>query len=170
MTGGVRPRRKPTPTGPEDDLPEAVPLRFARKLRRSQTASEYKLWQALRRNQVSDAHFRRQHPIGPYVADFVCLQLKLIVEVDGPSHLTADQIVRDLRRTHFLNDKGYSVVRFWNLDVLTNLDRVVERIEMEVRRRFPPPTKLAGAERSEGGGPSASALPLAVEAERDFVA
>jgi very-short-patch-repair endonuclease len=133
-------------------LRERIPQRFARKLRHSQTLSEIRLWQALRRNQIVGAHFRRQHAIGPYVADFACLRLKLLIEVDGPSHLTVDQIAHDVRRTKYLRHEGYQVLRFWNLDILTNLDRVIERISTEVKRRIPPPTALEGAERSEGGG------------------
>ncbi len=144
MAWGVRPRRKPKPVDTNDLLREEVPIRFARKMRQAPTASEWKLWQAIRRNQIEGAHFRRQHPIGPYVADFACLTLKLIIEVDGTSHLTAEQIEKDIRRTQFLNREGFKVIRFWNLDVLTNLGRVIERIDTEVRASIPPPRSGGG--------------------------
>ena len=123
---------------PEENGNDQTPERTkrARRLRRNETLSERKLWQALRRKQVLDVRFRRQHPIGPYFADFVCLRAKLVIEVDGPSHLDAAQLAYDEGRTRWLEREGYRILRLWNLDVLTNLDRVVERIAMEVEVRL----------------------------------
>ena len=81
----------------------------ARSLRREMTDSERKLWSGLRNEQLG-VKFRRQHPLGHYIADFACLELKLIVELDGSQH--ADQFAYDARRTEFLNSLGFEVMRF----------------------------------------------------------
>lgn len=98
----------------------------ARNLRRNATDAERRLWSRLRRNQLKDHHFRRQVPIGPYVADFVCAPKKLIVEVDGGQHV--DRQAADDARTRYLESEGFRVLRFWNNDVLGNTDGVVETI------------------------------------------
>jgi very-short-patch-repair endonuclease len=137
MTHGLRPRRKlvsPQPAGEERHA--AHPFKRAREFRRSQTLSEYKLWQCLRRGQLRGLRFRRQHPIGPYFADFICLPIRLVIEVDGATHLDAAQIDHDVARSRWLAAEGYRVIRFWNLDVLTNMDRVIERIDIEVQERM----------------------------------
>ncbi|WP_374649969.1 endonuclease domain-containing protein [Dongia sp.] len=102
----------------------------ARRLRRDMTGAEKRLWAKLRDHQLEDAHFRRQFPVGPYVADFCCRQAKLIVEVDGSQH--ADT-ARDDARTAYLQTLGYRVLRFWNNDVLTNIEGVVETIRESLR-------------------------------------
>lgn len=105
----------------------------ARNLRRNQTVPEGLLWSALRRGQIDGFRFRRQHPIGPYILDFACLQAKLAVEIDGPSH---DQTVEsDERRTAFLETKDFTVMRFSNEDVRTNLEGVVETVRAILRER-----------------------------------
>jgi very-short-patch-repair endonuclease len=101
-----------------------VSLSTARKLRNNPTEAEKALWKYLRVEQLG-AKFRRQHPIGPYVADFVSLKKKLIIEVDGGQHCDS---ANDQVRTKWLEDKGYSVLRFWNHDVLTNIEGVCQRI------------------------------------------
>jgi len=98
----------------------------ARKLRKNATEAEQRLWSRLRRNQLNGHHFRRQVPVGPYIADFVCLPRTLIVEVDGGQH--ADRQELDEARTRYLEHEGYRVLRFWNNDVLGNTDGVVEVI------------------------------------------
>jgi very-short-patch-repair endonuclease len=95
----------------------------SQELRKNPTAAELSLWQALHAHQVSGVHFRRQHAIGPYIVDFCSPRHKLIVEVDGGQHL--DQQDYDAERTRFLESKGYRVLRFWNSDVLNNLNGVV---------------------------------------------
>ena len=95
----------------------------ARQLRRDQTLAETKLWLALRSHQLENIHFRRQHPIGNYIVDFCAPQAKLIIELDGSQHL--EQADYDAERTEFLQSKGYRVLRFWNRDVLNNLDGVM---------------------------------------------
>ncbi len=100
--------------------------KHARQLRKTSTPAEQRLWNRLRRNQIGGHHFRRQVPIGPYVADFVCVLKKLVVEVDGSQHV--DQVQEDAVRTRYLERRGYRVLRFWNNAVLTETDSVVEAI------------------------------------------
>ena len=103
----------------------------ARALRKSTTDAERKLWSVLRRLQIDGHRFRRQHPIGVYVVDFVCLAEKLVIEVDGGQH--AENIQADDARTAWLESSGYRVLRFWNNDVLGNTDGVVEEIRAALR-------------------------------------
>ncbi len=95
----------------------------ARRLRRNSTDAERKLWSQLRNSQLDGYKFRRQQPIGFYIADFVCEQAGLIVELDGGQH--AETIEADARRTAYLNQRGYRVRRFWNIDVMTNMEGVI---------------------------------------------
>ena len=105
---------------------DAKGYRRARELRRNATPAERKLWAALCRKQLG-VKFRRQHAIGPYIADFCCVKHKLIIEVDGSQHL--DQADYDAARTEFLASKGYRVLRFWNHEVMKNLDEVIRLIQ-----------------------------------------
>ena len=100
----------------------------ARALRVNRTEAEIRLWQRLRDRQLAGAKFRRQTPVGPYVADFMCYELRLIVEVDGGQHGPE----ADAARTAWLESQGFRVVRFWNHDVLQNTDGVLERIQEEL--------------------------------------
>jgi very-short-patch-repair endonuclease len=93
------------------------------ELRHNQTEAESQLWKALRGHGLNDIHFRRQHAIGNYVVDFCAPQKKLIIEVDGGLHL--DQQEYDGERSAFLESKGYQVLRFWNSDVINNMDGVI---------------------------------------------
>ena len=98
----------------------------ARRLRRNTTDAEKVLWRRIRYRQISNARFRRQHPIDPYVVDFYCAELRLVIAVDGGQHeLRSDQ---DAARTRWLESQGYRVVRFWNNDVLGNVEGGLERI------------------------------------------
>ena len=90
------------------------------------TDAERMLWHALRGKQLEVRRFRRQHPIGPYIADFACLDKKLVIELDGDQH--QDRIAYDARRTVFLHMQDWQVLRFWNNDVLNNLDGVLAKI------------------------------------------
>ncbi len=89
---------------------------FARTLRKASTDAEAKLWQGLRARQLNGYKFRRQVPMGNYVADFVCLEARLIVEVDGGQH--AERSDYDEARTDWLHAQGFCVLRFWNNEVL----------------------------------------------------
>ena len=102
----------------------------ARQLRRKSTDAEWALWRALADRQVARLKFRRQHPIGRYVVDFCCESRKLIVEVDGSQHSKEG----DEPRTRELEAAGYHVIRFWNTDVLANIEGVVETILDACRR------------------------------------
>ena len=117
----------------------------ARGLRRDRTKAEHVLWQHLRRRRCQGCKFRFQHPIPPYVADFVCLERRLIVEVDGSQH---NEDV-DAIRTRFLESRGFTVLRVWNNDVLQNMEGVFEAIEralLECEAGPPPLNPLPGGE------------------------
>ena len=99
-------------------------------LRTNATDAEQKIWYFLRNRQFEKFKFRRQHPIGVYIVDFVCLEQKLIVELDGGQH--AERANYDARRTNALHEKGYRLLRFWNNDVLLNTNVVLEKIFAEL--------------------------------------
>jgi very-short-patch-repair endonuclease len=101
-------------------------VQFAKHLKNNNTKAEWYLWQHLRNRNISSYKFRRQHIIGNYIVDFVCLHKKLVVELDGSQH--ADQQTYDENRSQFLKDQGYQVLRFWNNTVLTEIDLVIETI------------------------------------------
>src|SRR5687768_14893877 len=98
----------------------------ARQLRRNPTDVERLLWQRLRFWQVDGHKFRRQQPLGVYIVDFVCLQKRLIIELDGGQH--AQEATYDAGRDAWLRDQGFTILRFWNNDVLKNIDGVMEMI------------------------------------------
>jgi very-short-patch-repair endonuclease len=102
----------------------------ARKLRKEMSLPEVLLWQELRGGKTG-AKFRRQHPVGPYVADFYCSAARLIVEIDGEAHNRGARPERDAARDKFLSDAGYRVLRIAATDVLKNLDAVVQTISVE---------------------------------------
>lgn len=97
----------------------------ARTLRQNETDAEYKLWYELRNRQLNGYKFTRQVPLGPFVADFVCREQKLIVELDGSQHAESKT---DEKRTAWLNDQGYSVLRFWNDAVFKERQSVLDTI------------------------------------------
>jgi very-short-patch-repair endonuclease len=105
----------------------------ARALRASQTSAEAKLWQALRNRKLARWKFRRQHPIDRYVVDFVTLDGKLIVEVDGVTHSEPSEIARDKARKEVLEACGFLIVRVSNTDVYENLEGVLEMIATSLR-------------------------------------
>lgn len=101
------------------------------------TDAERRLWGALRQEQVGGYKFRRQHPFGDYILDFVCLERRLVVEVDGGQHLEMRE--QDQARTEILEKAGFLVLRFWNNEVLEQLDAVMERIWIELNGNSPTP-------------------------------
>jgi very-short-patch-repair endonuclease len=124
---------------------------FARKLRNEPTDAERKLWQILRFRQLQDFRFRRQVPIGPYVADFVCPKTRLIIELDGGQHLELAEY--DARRTGQLAGLGYEVVRFWNHDVLLHPEDVADeilRVLSKIRSVTPPQPSPSAARKGRG--------------------
>ena len=100
----------------------------ARELRRNQTEAEAKLWSCLRNHQLNDVGFRRQHVLGNYIVDFCAPRRKLIIELDGGQHLEQEEY--DAERTKFLESRGYKVLRFWNNEVLKNIDDVIREIQL----------------------------------------
>ncbi|MET0528695.1 endonuclease domain-containing protein [Microvirga sp. P5_D2] len=110
-------------------------IQRARQLRESQTNAEALLWRALRNRRLARWKFRRQHPVGRFVVDLVCLDAKLVIEVDGATHSTADEIARDTMRTHELETCGYHVLRLQNADVYENIEGVLETILAELELR-----------------------------------
>ncbi|NMM45549.1 endonuclease domain-containing protein [Rhodospirillaceae bacterium KN72] len=117
------------------------PINRARALRRNATDAETKLWSRLRNRQLNGMKFRRQAPLGPYFADFLCRETRLIIEIDGGQH----DPERDQDRTTFLNAQGYHVIRFWNHDVLANIEGVLTCIT-EHNSRGPHPNPLPEGE------------------------
>ena len=99
---------------------------IARALRRNATSAERSLWRGLRRKQVGGFRFRRQVTLSGFVADFACLDARLVIEVDGATHSTEDEIARDGRRTAALAAQGFAVLRFAKDEVLRNLDGVLD--------------------------------------------
>ena len=114
---------------------ELTPL--ARGLRRRQTAAETKLWYHLRNRNFDGLKFRRQVPRGPFIADLLCDDAILIVEVDGSQHLT--NIAADQKRTAYLESLGYRVLRFWNVDVMRNTAGVLDTLHAEAMQEEKPP-------------------------------
>jgi very-short-patch-repair endonuclease len=100
----------------------------ARKLRAKQTSAEAKLWRVLRNRQLARWKFRRQHPIDRYVVDFVTVDGKLVVEVDGATHSTKTELARDAERTRVLESLGFNIVRVTNVDIYENVEGVQEMI------------------------------------------
>nr|WP_315810691.1 endonuclease domain-containing protein [Bradyrhizobium sp. SZCCHNR3107] len=125
--------------------------RTAKRLRENTTAAEDILWRHLRRLEIEGTHFRRQVVIGPYIADFACLVRRLIIEVDGSQHGEDANIQRDEARTRWLNSEGFRVLRFWNNDVMTRTEAVLEAIHTEIAVT-PPRLPLAGDPSPSRGG------------------
>jgi very-short-patch-repair endonuclease len=98
----------------------------AKELHRNMSPAEAKLWKHLRAHQMRDVHFRNQHAIGNYIVDFCAPRQKLIIELDGSQHL--EQKEYDEERTKYLEARGYRVLRFWNNDVLKNMETVLKVI------------------------------------------
>ena len=123
-------------------------LKNARDLRKSYTDAEQILWSILRNRQVQDFKFRRQHPIEPYIVDFFCDEAKLIIELDGGQHSEDKNIIKDENRTKFLESKGYKVIRFWNNEVLENIEGVYDIIVS----KLPHPAPLPEGEGTQSTG------------------
>ena len=110
---------KKPPTNP-------ILLHHAREMRQQPTEPERRLWQHLRRKQLGGFRFRRQQPLGAYIVDFYCHDSRLVVEVDGDSHAFQEEY--DAERTAWLEEQGNQVIRFWNVEVMQNLDGVLQVI------------------------------------------
>ena len=101
-------------------------LDLKRRLRSDMTGPETRLWAKLRARQLRGLKFRRQHGIGPYIVDFYCPEQSLVIEVDGDSHADADQMLKDQLRDRYLQSLGLRVIRYFNDDIVKNLDGVLE--------------------------------------------
>jgi very-short-patch-repair endonuclease len=99
-----------------------------RQLREEASDAERCLWRALRNRQIAGAKFRRQHPVGPYILDFYCVEARLAIEADGSSHTTAEGLANDSVRTAYLKARGIQVLRFTNIDILNSTEVVVDTI------------------------------------------
>jgi very-short-patch-repair endonuclease len=116
-------------------------LTRAKALRSQQTDAEQRLWYHLRAHRFMGLKFKRQKPVGRYIVDFVCLEHRLIVELDGGQH--AEQVAHDQDRDEWLRGQGYTVLRFWNNDVMQNLEGVLEQIRLALSPN-PSPTSGRG--------------------------
>jgi very-short-patch-repair endonuclease len=137
-----RPRRKSSLPfaggGEQSDAQQTIargghnPTQRARELRMHASAAEQELWRYLRRGTVHSHRFRRQFPLGPYFADFCCLPVRLVIEVDGEQHAESAQVLHDERRTTWLNRNRFRVIRFASSDVVTRIENVLDEIERVV--------------------------------------
>jgi very-short-patch-repair endonuclease len=117
----------------------------ARSLRRSSTDAERAMWRALRNRGLGGYKFRRQHPIGPFFADFACIEANVIVEIDGSQHFDAAMVEADRRRTDALQRFGFTVLRFDNRQVLTECAAVLDTVYQWLRSNHPHPNPLPPA-------------------------
>jgi very-short-patch-repair endonuclease len=117
-------------------------IQIARKLRQNQTDVEKKLWDYLRNRQLCNSKFRRQFPVGKHVADFCCFERRLIIEVDGGQH--SGDSVNDSLRADYLAKEGYQIVRFWNHEILQNMESVLEVIARALKSPSPQSSPLRG--------------------------
>lgn len=122
----------------------------SRSLRRELTDAEQLLWRHLRMRQMGGCKFRRQHPLGRYILDFVCLEAALVVEVDGGQH--AENEEQDLLRTMFLSQQGLHVLRFWNNDVLKDIESVKQVIWNALGKVSTEPPSQPSPLKGEGDG------------------
>ena len=130
----------------------------ARSLRKNQTAAETAVWRRLRELRRSHGlHFRRQHPVGPFIADFACVKAQVLIEIDGGQHAVSTS---DANCDRVLRAHGYRVLRFWNSDVFENLDGVVETIAAACRA-----TAATGADASITTTMGAARAPLPARGE-----
>jgi very-short-patch-repair endonuclease len=107
---------------------DAFFMERARELRKNSNDAEKRLWWRLRGHQLGGFKFRRQHALGVYIADFVCIPARLVIEVDGETHGSDERQAIDAKRTEEIERAGYRVIRFWNDEVMTNMEGVLEAI------------------------------------------
>jgi len=111
-------------------------LGHAKSMRSAQTATEQRLWYHLRAHRFLGLKFKRQKPLGPYIVDFICMERGLVIELDGGQH--GDQVAYDRGRDAWLTERGFTVLRFWNHEVMNQTESVLERIRQFVEAPSPP--------------------------------
>lgn len=119
-------KRSLLPPGEGTGMRARIINQLSKNLRKNQTKAEIKIWRHLKNRALAGYKFRRQCSIGPYIVDFVCFEKMVVIEIDGGQH--ADQLKKDVRRTKYLSERGFSVMRFWNNDVLADTDSVLSVI------------------------------------------
>ena len=112
---------------------DETPRDRGRRLRAESTDEERKLWKHLGSKRLGGFKFRRQHRIGPYFTDFCCLTQRLIIELDGSHHSEREEERKDALRTTYLSEQGYRVMRFWNAQINTEMENVLEAIYAALR-------------------------------------
>ena len=120
---------------------QPLALSRARTMRKHLTHAEAILWTRLRGRQHAGWRFRKQHPIGPYIADFVCIPARLVIEIAGETHGSAEQVRHDERRDAYLQERGWRVFRVTNADVYQRLDTVLEEIALIAQGVMEPPAR-----------------------------
>ena len=133
-------------------------LHKAKALRSKPTEAEQRLWYHLRAHRFRGLKFKRQKPIGHYIADFVCLEHRLIIEVDGSQH--AEQVLADQCRTAELQRRGYTVLRFWNNEVMQQMECVLEQIDRVLSLSLDPSPTSGRGESTDGCAAEATGFPL----------
>ena len=141
-------------------------LELARQLRRTETAAERHLWQELRNRKLNGFKFARQAPVGPYIADFLCRDHKLIVEVDGATHASHDEIAYDQKRAAHLVTLGYTIIRLQNIEVLQEMDQAVTVIR-EALAHSPSPALRSARRPLPQAGEDGIGKPLPLAGEDD---
>jgi very-short-patch-repair endonuclease len=164
--------RKPSPLAGEGGAQRApgegeaarvTPLSRARSLRHSMTDAEHGLWHILRNRQFARAKFRRQVPIGSYIADFACYEVRLVIEADGGQHSESET---DAIRDAWFAAQGFRVLRFWNNDILKNPEGVAHAIATALSEKIPLTRPLRGHPLPQGERVQPSQPPFSPEAER----
>jgi len=113
-----------------------------RELRKNMTDAEKKLWSLLRNRQFEGLKFRRQHAIGKYIVDFICFEKKIVIEVDGSQHL--ENRIYDANRTEWLQKQDFKVIRFWNNDVLNEIEVVLDKLYEKIKNSPSPFISILG--------------------------
>ena len=131
------------------------PTLRAQQLRNNATNAERALWRHLSKRQLQGFKFSRQMPVGPFICDFLCRERMLVVEVDGGQHAES---ARDATRTAYLEDQGYRVIRFWNNEVMGNLEGVIDAIALALTST-PPPTPTASSKPAPTSTSPGAAIP-----------
>jgi very-short-patch-repair endonuclease len=129
------PRTAPSPIWGKAGMGVRKAVQRARELRRNPTDTERKLWHRIRDKQIENFRFRRQRPIGKYIVDFICLEANLVIELDGGQHV--EQLQYDAERTKYLSAQGLHVLRYWNNDVMQNIEGVLEDVRAALMQRAP---------------------------------